>query len=285
MNADREDGFDPVQLRTFVTVAEARSFAHAARLLQLGPSTVSQHVRKLERACGRVLLERDTHRVALTVDGEAMLGFAHNILDSQAVARDYFAASRPRGRVRFGISEDFAQVRLPGILRTLRQRYPDVDVELTVALSGVLYQRMRARDLDLILAKQVADAHPSDVRIVQRDRLVWLGTPELALRPGEPIPLILYPEPSVTRAVALKVLHERGVPFRTACTASSLSGLRAAALAGLGLLPHSQSLAPPELGRVTAGLPDLGSIDLGLITRRRTPNPAEHALIQIITGT
>ncbi len=278
-----QPAYDPGQLRSFVTVAQARSFARAAELLTLSTSAVSQHVRKLEQACGRLLLERDTHRVRLTADGEAMLGFAQTILDSQTAAHDYFTAVRPHGQVRFGISEDFAEARMPEILRKLRERFPAIDLELTVDLSGVLYERVRAGQLDLILAKRVSGTHPPDARVVATDRLVWLASPEFVLRPHEPLPLVLYPEPSVTRSATLDVLRRHQVPFRIACTASSLSGLRAAALAGMGVLTHAESLVPPALRPLT-GLPDLGSIDLALATRRRTPSPAEQAVIAVVTG-
>src|SRR4051794_12462342 len=60
------DPYDPSQLRTFLAVAQTRSFTQAAVRLGIRQPTVSQHVRKLEEATGRVLVLRDTHSVALT---------------------------------------------------------------------------------------------------------------------------------------------------------------------------------------------------------------------------
>jgi len=78
--------YDPAQLRTFLAVAQTRSFTQAAARLGIRQPTVSQHVRKLETAVGRVLVLRDTHTVALTSDGEAMIGFARSILASHEQA-------------------------------------------------------------------------------------------------------------------------------------------------------------------------------------------------------
>ncbi len=56
--------FDPDQLRTFLAVSETLNFTRAAARLSLSQPTVSQHVRKLEDAAGRRLLDRDTRGVA-----------------------------------------------------------------------------------------------------------------------------------------------------------------------------------------------------------------------------
>lgn len=135
--------YDPAQLRTFLAVAQTLSFTRAARRLGVRQSTVSQHVRRLEDAAGRQLFTRDTHRVDLTVDGEAMLGFARTILAAHERAAAFFTGTRLRGRLRFGVSEDFVLTRLPEILESFRHDHPEVELELTVELSGTLQQRPR----------------------------------------------------------------------------------------------------------------------------------------------
>ena len=95
--------FDPNLLATFVTVAKARSFTEAGRRLGLQQSTVSQHVRRLEEAASRRLFVRDTHSVALTADGEAMLGLAQSkgqSLKSQ-VLNPQFNAQHPESEIKF----------------------------------------------------------------------------------------------------------------------------------------------------------------------------------------
>ena len=65
--------FDPVLLRTFVAVADTLSFTQAAHRLSLSQPTVSQHIRKLEQAAGRNLVNRDTRDVSLTDNGDVQL--------------------------------------------------------------------------------------------------------------------------------------------------------------------------------------------------------------------
>jgi DNA-binding transcriptional LysR family regulator len=265
--------FDPNLLTTFVTVAKARSFTEAGRRLGLQQSTVSQHVRRLEEAASRRLFVRDTHSVALTADGDAMLGLAQGILEANERARRYFAGSDLRGRVRFGASEDFVQSRLPEVLREFTRVHRAVDLELTVGLSGGLLEALDAGELDLVLAKR----RPGEDRghLVRREKLVWLGSDAALADPDRPLPLILYPPPSISRAIALEVLERTGRSWRIVCTSSSFSGLNAAALAGLGITVQGDGFVPAGL-TVLPGLPDLGQIEFVIAGPGRTlRGPAE----------
>ncbi|MCN9242632.1 LysR substrate-binding domain-containing protein [Streptomyces sp. RY43-2] len=268
--------YDPSHLRTFLAVAQTLSFTQAARRLGLRQSTVSQHVRRLEDATGRQLFQRDTHSVELTEDGEAMLGFARRILQVHEQATAFFTGTRLRGRLRFGASEDFVLTRLPEILEGFRHDHPEVDLELTVELSGILHERLAEGRLDLVLAKR----RPRDPRgeLVWHDRLVWIGAQRLRLDPDRPVPLIVYPPPGITRARALDALEEQGRAWHIVCTSGSLNGLLAAARAGLGVMPHSRGLIPPGLVRVPerAGLPELGEVDFVLAHGHR-PGQAQGA--------
>ena len=199
---------DPVWLKTFLMVAETRSFTRAADRLALRQSTVSQHIRKLEQATTQQLFVRDTHSVELTSDGEAMVGFAGNVIDTIDRAMSYFTGEELRGRVRFGASEDFVAGPLAEILREFRRTHPRVDLELTVDLSGVLHQRLRAGELDLVLGKRRTGEDVGSP--LWTDRLVWVSRDGFRLDPDAPVPLIAYPAPSITRARALEVLQRNG---------------------------------------------------------------------------
>jgi DNA-binding transcriptional LysR family regulator len=257
--------FDPALLHTFMVVAQTRSFTQAAERLGLRQSTVSQHIRKLEEAAGRRLLVRDTHSVATTPDGEAMIELARGILSANDRAQRYFAGSQLRGRLRFGTSEDFVTSRLPDVLRDFVRTHPLVEFELTVGRSAELNERLQRGELDLVCGKRV----PGDERgrVVSRDRLTWVSGNGYLLAPEAPVPLILYSPPSVMREIALAALERSGRPWRIVCTSDSLSGLRAASLAGLGITVVPEGLIPAGLIEIPGGhgLSDHGLPDLGLV--------------------
>lgn len=274
--------FEPTQLESFLAVAQTHNFTEAGRRLGLQQSTISQHIRKLEAAAGRRLFVRDTHSVRLTADGEAMTGFAQSILDTANRARRYFAGSRLRGRLRFGTSEDFVSTRLPELLRAFVQEHELVDLELSVGVSARLYEYMDAGELDLVLAKRPAGDDRG--QLVWRDRLAWIGAPATRVDVAAPVPLILYNAPSITRSVALQTLERHGLTWRIACTSSSLSGLRAAALAGLGVTVHARGLIPEGLVEVKAScrLPELADVEFVVMGARTGLRGPAAALAQAI---
>ncbi|MET9295567.1 LysR family transcriptional regulator [Streptomyces sp. NPDC003077] len=59
-------------LRAFVTVAEERSFTHAADRLYVGQPTLTRTIRALERTLGTRLLDRTTRRVEPTEAGQRL---------------------------------------------------------------------------------------------------------------------------------------------------------------------------------------------------------------------
>ncbi len=274
--------FEPVLLESFLAVAQTRNFTEAGRRLGLQQSTVSQHIRKLEAAAGRRLFIRDTHRVSLTADGEAMTGFAQSILDTNARARRYFAGSKLRGRLRFGASEDFVSTRLPELLRDFMREHALVDLELKVGVSAALYELMDAGELDLVLAKRPAGDERG--QLVWKDRLAWIGAGSTRIDPAAPVPLIVYDPPSITRSIALDVLERAGMTWRIACSSGSLSGLRAAALADLGVTVHARGLIPDGLIEMPASfrLPDLPDVEFVVMGARSGLRGPSAALAQAI---
>ncbi|TPN88522.1 LysR family transcriptional regulator [Mesorhizobium sp. CU2] len=269
---------DLVQLRSFVTVEQMGSFTLAADRLGLGQSTVSQHIRKLETAVGRQLLARDTHKVVLTRDGEALLGHARTILSIEGQVNALFAVQRLRGTLRLGVSEDFVTSRLPSVLEDFGRSHPSVDLELTVALSGTLYEMQDKGELDLVLGKRrLGDTRG---RLVYREPLVWLARDPDHVLSLSALPLIAFPPPSVTRSIALEVLERHRMPWRIVCTCGSLSGLTAAARAGMGVLVQPQSMSPSGLKEIPSGrLPQLEDVEFVLIPSKG----ADKALVSALS--
>ena len=271
--------FEPQHLRTFFAVASILSFTRAAHLLGVSQPSVSQQIKRLEQAASRPLLTRDTHSVQLTDHGEAMAGFARSILASHEEAEAYFASPTMTGRLRFGAADDLALAQLPGVLRAFRQLHPSIQLELTVGQTSMLRRRLDANHLDLVFVKEAPGSTTGT--LVRRDSLVWVAVPGTRLTPEEPIPLVAYSAPSLSRLTATRVLAEAGRTWRITCKVLEVNGVLAAIRAGMGIAPFSGSLVPGDLQVIPASpdLPALGDVDITLLA-----NPlSERAPIEALT--
>ncbi|MHA7833213.1 MAG: LysR family transcriptional regulator, partial [Algiphilus sp.] len=71
---------DTALLRTFVHLADSRSFSRTAEGIGRSQSSVSTQIRKLEDTLHVQLFARDRRNVRLTPEGEKLLGYAEQIL-------------------------------------------------------------------------------------------------------------------------------------------------------------------------------------------------------------
>ncbi|MFY1692190.1 LysR family transcriptional regulator [Plantactinospora sp. WMMB782] len=124
---------DPHLLRTFVAVADCRSFSAAARRLGYTQSAVSQQVAALESDLGSTLLHR--RPVAPTEAGKRLLEHAGPILLRLDLARDDVrrAALDPAAPLRLGMTSLAATVRVADALAVVRRARPGLDVTVRVA--------------------------------------------------------------------------------------------------------------------------------------------------------
>jgi DNA-binding transcriptional LysR family regulator len=122
-------------MNVFVTVAELRGFAPAARRLKVRPSTVTRMVAALEEHLGARLLQRTTRAVALTDAGARYLERARRVLGdvAEAEAAAQTERSQPTGRFSLAAPNLFGRLHVAGILSQYLALYPAVTGELTLS--------------------------------------------------------------------------------------------------------------------------------------------------------
>jgi DNA-binding transcriptional LysR family regulator len=187
--------------RSFVAVVECGGFHRAAEQLNLTQSTVSQQIKRLELETKKPLFRRTTRTVALTDDGEMLLGDARRLLQMEEAARRRLTASPLSGTVRLGAVEEVAGGSLPPALGRFARSHPDVKLEVQIGLSSPLIEQLDAGRLDVVFAKRPLGT--SRGRLVWREPMVWAAAETFELVAGAALPLALYRERSVSREAAL----------------------------------------------------------------------------------
>ncbi len=138
-------------LRTFVAIAESGSFTRAAGQIYRSTSAVSMQIKRLEDTLGRPLFVREARQVRLTPAGETLLGYARRLLKLNEEAIAHFLQPALQGRVRFGTPADVGTRILPGLLALFARSHPGVEVDVSVARSIDMIERIDAGELDLAL--------------------------------------------------------------------------------------------------------------------------------------
>jgi DNA-binding transcriptional LysR family regulator len=99
-------------------------------------------MRRLEDQIGKSLLRRTTRSLELTRDGESLMGYAREILALNRDAMRQLSKSSIEGKIRVGISEDFAHPRLFGVLQDFASCYPAVQISVRVDIPGEMIAAM-----------------------------------------------------------------------------------------------------------------------------------------------
>nr|WP_047193482.1 LysR family transcriptional regulator [Caldimonas brevitalea] len=168
------------QLRTLVAVTELGSFSAAARALHLAQPTVSLHVSELETRLDTQLLVRGGRRVTPTGAGEVLVTRARQLLRDAGEAVELVRRHRDGqvARVRLGSSSGAMVHLLPRILERLDAELPGIDVQVSVARSAELMNRLFVGDVDLALVATPQAAFPG------LSVSPWRDTPMMALLPA-----------------------------------------------------------------------------------------------------
>jgi LysR family hydrogen peroxide-inducible transcriptional activator len=145
------DGLDVLSirdLRAVVVLAERLHFGRAAEDLEMAQPSLSAAIKKVEEALGERLFERTSRQVSLTAAGQRVVERARSVLEEVAEMSRAGRSHRLAGRFRLGLVPTIGPYYAPVFLGRLRERYPDLKLVLTEALTEALLQMLRQRTLD-----------------------------------------------------------------------------------------------------------------------------------------
>src|SRR6266566_5020538 len=178
-------------LRALRAVADTGTFWAAAVELNSSLSTVSDHITALEALVGQRLIERSRGKrsVEVTEAGRVLLGHAEAIESRlRAAEADFRAyAAGQSGSLRIGIYQSVANKVLPEVMRRFKERWPEVEVQVTEAAhDSELVDGVERGELDLSFAIQPIPDGPFAVRELMQDPYVLVTAVRSALTRRQP---------------------------------------------------------------------------------------------------
>lgn len=167
------------QLQYIVKVAETGNITRAAAELFIAQPSLSNYISKAEKELGVTLFDRSTSPLKLTFAGEEYLKDAKQILyiQEQMHKKLHDISSVTRGRIRLGIPTERGSFMLPLILPQFKQKFPDIEVQVTTAGSAKLKEALRHGDLDFyILPTPVIEKDCEYFHIYDEELLLCAGS-------------------------------------------------------------------------------------------------------------
>lgn len=232
-------------MQTFVRIVEAGSLSAAAAQLGMTQPTVSRRLQALERSLGLRLLQRTTHAMRLTVDGERCYERARELLGSWAAFESELrgASDEPEGVLRVVVPHAFGQERLVKPLADYLKRYPRMSVEWLLHDDRSIQDYIAAGIDCAIQVGEVSDPGLVAIRLSEVPRIV-VAAPEVLN--GAPVPTAAG-ELAALPWLALRTFYRNEIRLTQLQTGKiervsitprfstdSLYALRSAALLGLG---------------------------------------------------
>jgi molybdate transport repressor ModE-like protein len=251
--------WDTTRMRLLVEIERRGSLSAAAGAIGIGQPSASQHLRLLEAAAGQRLVERSGRGSSLTEAGKVLAGRAAQALASLGAAEEelHALAGLQIGTIRLGASTAPGAYLLPDTLGCFRREFPGVAVEVEIASSGEILERLLAGRVQLaIIGAQEADPR---VRLMPflEDEIVGIAKPgQLRLRAGKLDPAaiasltVLCREPgSSSRELVEAELRTVGVAPGASWELGSTEAVKRAAREGLGIAFLSRYAVAEEVAR------------------------------------
>jgi DNA-binding transcriptional LysR family regulator len=273
-------------LRTFVLLVEEGSVTRVAQRLNRTQPAVSLQLDRLEQLVGRKIFETNLRRPKLTSHGETLLSYARKLLELDNEARSRLRSDEVSGRVVLGCPDLYAAFLLPRTLARFQASYPNVEVTVHCALSRKIAEAVVNGTVAVVTHMPDIDPPLTNVTLLRRERLVWLGAEDGSAHRRDPLPVAMLPDGNLYRRHALNALDARDRKWRIACVSESIAGLQAMALSDSAVIVLAQSVEVRGLRQFdeSDGLPALPEVDLALWHRQQGWSAAADHLASYILG-
>lgn len=286
-------GLDLDLLRSFVIIAEEKSFTRAAERVGRTQSAVSLQVQRLEGLLGQKLFDRGKGgSIELTAQGQYLVGRAQEILALNDDILKSIRAAPVHGTVRLGIPDEVSGRYLSRILERFAEQAPGIEVSVTAAASCQLAAQFKNGELDLVILDRGLEPRQWPAEEIWRQPMRWITSDYHRQHLRDPLPLVVSPAECpfrppwlaqcLSRAIALGALDTAGRAYRIVNSASTTAGQFAAVSAGLAVASSMATWAlPPGLRvvREDEGLPPLPDASYLVLKAKDPRQPMTDMLI------
>ncbi|WP_378941701.1 LysR substrate-binding domain-containing protein [Mesorhizobium sp. ANAO-SY3R2] len=240
------------RLANFIAIVDCGSLTRAAARMNIAQPALSQQLAGLEASYGKQLVLRSRQGVTVTPAGQALYRNAQSLLRQlkQMESDIKSAGDHISGHVSIGLPVSCAPILAMPILKAVRERYPQILLQISENMSGMLGELILNNRLDIALLYGTHGAEGLLRKPVLVERLCIVSRAEfIRATPGETIavrqladvPLVLPSHSNGLRTLVDAAFARHGLTPNLVAEIDSLSSLRGAAGQGLAatILPRS----------------------------------------------
>ncbi|WP_308556304.1 LysR family transcriptional regulator [uncultured Lactobacillus sp.] len=158
------------KLKTFVDLADTLSFSKTAENLYITQSSVSKHIKSLEKEIGLPLFNRTNKSVELSIYGQSILPEAKQIISLQLQMKNKLnkLANTQNNILRIGIIPTFSTYSPFDRLMEFKRKNPDISVQLIEEESNQFIVKLNQNQLDLAFVRTLDPKRISFEKILTR---------------------------------------------------------------------------------------------------------------------
>ena len=291
--------WDTTRLRLLVEVERRGTVSAAAAAVGIGQPTASAHMRLLEASAGQRLVERNGRGSRLTEAGRVLANHAAEALATLAAGEEELNAlsGLEGGTIRVGASTTPGVYVLPATLACFRRDHPNVRVEVEIASSGEIVERLVAGRIQLGLVGEIAVDERVSLEPFLDDEIVGVARPRMFPNRNGHVEaealadhtLLVREATSSTRRMGDRALAEAGVVPHQTWELDSSEAIKRAAREGLGFALLSRYAVAEEVERgdleafrLIGAPPIRRTLNVARSTRRASA-PSERKFVETLT--
>ena len=290
--------WDFTRLRLLIEIERQGSVSAAARAVGIGQPSASEHVRLLEAAAGQRLVERNGRGSQLTEAGHVLAAHASQALAALAAGEEelHALAGLESGTIHIGASTTPGVYLLPDTLGCFQRDHPNVSIEVEIASTGEIIERLLAGRIHLALVGDTAADQRIQFEPLLSDEIVGIAKPGLLrkvkgrVKPEalNSVTLLVREARSSTQQIADRALGTAGVEPKRVWELDSSEAIKRAAREGLGIafLSHFAVAEEVQRGELEcfrlAGQPRIERCLHIARLARRAPSPSERRFMATV---
>jgi len=162
---------NPNWLNTFVTLIDTGHFTKSAEKLYMTQPGVSQHISKLEKACGHALIHRDKKSFDLTEQGFLVYQYAKQLVKNEYELLEKLDFDNPfSGECKLACSGALALTIYPMLL-DIQVKHSHLIVQIKAAPNHQILNEIQNGVIDLGIVTDIQNNSPFDVQEIGREQL------------------------------------------------------------------------------------------------------------------